>query len=706
MKFFALTILILNAVFTQEQTVIYDNQGSEIRIIKNVVDSLLPITNERPITKSKSSGWVEKTNVLTSEVIYIGPGDYYLPDLFVRTANYRLLFRTYPTVNAKMQISYNNGSSWSTLRDGSNYDSGWVTLPWSQLGEHVLKIRYLQISGSWVYRTFKVFMVPDITRMYVDGEGNSLKIWSNGTNQLDKPTVIVEGFDASNRTFSEQYYNISKKLIDQLSYNGNDYAFLNFADGGRDLKENSEVLDSALRFLNSIQNGNSKTILFGLSMGGVISRYTLAKAEANLNPLHVSHFFSVDAPQQYAVFDRIFLDYLKSKDVSTDLSSIAAKQLLVYNPFDTKTGTSQSIHSMFYSDLNSLNGDGYPSLIKNIGISFSNGNTNTSNSDEWLFLDVSALFIDDAFEFIDDPDRSFYLTNETKQAGSLLPISATNKTSLVDDFFSWGLERYENPTFIPYNSSLDIRNGHSKFDKTIVPHVTSFHDVLPDDIIPNIIDELDIPDMTATISGPYSLQAYQNANFSVQVLNGLAPYTNFEWYYKLVSNHEEPMLTQSKITPKNAGGDDINVAPFDVWYPIIGNIGTISRQMGQTPFTLKCFVTDSRGQRVESSFKHVSLANAGIFENRTDDDVFTKIRAYPNPFNPFTTIEYYVKNKSAVSIKIYNTLGQLIKDYGTIELDKGTHSVRWDATGNSSGLYIYSIKIGEKIQNGKILLIK
>lgn len=67
---------------------------------------------------------------------------------------------------------------------------------------------------------------------------------------------------------------------------------------------------------------------------------------------------------------------------------------------------------------------------------------------------------------------------------------------------------------------------------------------------------------------------------------------------------------------------------------------------------------------------------------------------YPNPFNPTTTIRYYVPELSHVRLSIINTLGQVITTLVDTEVPGGVHHVTWDANAGyginvSSGSYIY-----------------
>ena len=69
-----------------------------------------------------------------------------------------------------------------------------------------------------------------------------------------------------------------------------------YADGAIDIAENAQYVKNAVNYINSIKIGNTRIILGGVSMGGVVCRYALAEAEAQGNPLNVSHFVSLDSP--------------------------------------------------------------------------------------------------------------------------------------------------------------------------------------------------------------------------------------------------------------------------------------------------------------------------------------------------------------------------------------------------------------------------
>lgn len=79
---------------------------------------------------------------------------------------------------------------------------------------------------------------------------------------------------------------------------------------------------------------------------------------------------------------------------------------------------------------------------------------------------------------------------------------------------------------------------------------------------------------------------------------------------------------------------------------------------------------------------------------------------YPNPFNPSTTVAFDLPKASHVEITIYNVLGQKVKTLAKGEMDAGSHSVVWDASDNSSGVYFYRIDAGEFTQTKKMMMLK
>jgi hypothetical protein len=89
---------------------------------------------------------------------------------------------------------------------------------------------------------------------------------------------------------------------------------------------------------------------------------------------------------------------------------------------------------------------------------------------------------------------------------------------------------------------------------------------------------------------------------------------------------------------------------------------------------------------------------------------FELYQNYPNPFNPTTRISFALPKDSNVELIISDLLGQSITTLFNGRMSAGMHSLDFDATGLSSGVYVYTIKINDgnssKVESKKMTLIR
>ena len=79
---------------------------------------------------------------------------------------------------------------------------------------------------------------------------------------------------------------------------------------------------------------------------------------------------------------------------------------------------------------------------------------------------------------------------------------------------------------------------------------------------------------------------------------------------------------------------------------------------------------------------------------------------YPNPFNPTTTIRYSLKETGKVSVRVYDVMGREVKVLVDGVQGAGEYSVVMDATGLSSGVYVYQLRAGGLLLTRKMVLAK
>jgi len=85
---------------------------------------------------------------------------------------------------------------------------------------------------------------------------------------------------------------------------------------------------------------------------------------------------------------------------------------------------------------------------------------------------------------------------------------------------------------------------------------------------------------------------------------------------------------------------------------------------------------------------------------------FSLSQNYPNPFNPSTRINFEIPNKTFVSLKVYNLLGEAIKELAGKEYSPGAHSVKFDASYLSNGVYFYTLRTTNFKETKKMFVIK
>lgn len=86
--------------------------------------------------------------------------------------------------------------------------------------------------------------------------------------------------------------------------------------------------------------------------------------------------------------------------------------------------------------------------------------------------------------------------------------------------------------------------------------------------------------------------------------------------------------------------------------------------------------------------------------------VSTLVGAYPNPFNPVTTIGYRLSAVSFVNLSVYDFSGRMVAELVNGWRDTGVHEVMLDGSDLASGIYIYRLQVGDFTLGGKMVLLK
>jgi len=105
-----------------------------------------------------------------------------------------------------------------------------------------------------------------------------------------------------------------------------------------------------------------------------------------------------------------------------------------------------------------------------------------------------------------------------------------------------------------------------------------------------------------------------------------------------------------------------------------------------------------------------SIENHTYLSSDSESNVPLKVAlypAYPNPFNPTTTIRFSVETQHAVSLlQIFDIKGRLVETLIDRIIKPGNHKIQWDASNYSSGIYFAKLKTGNQVQTEKLVLVK
>ena len=205
-------------------------------------------------------------------------------------------------------------------------------------------------------------------------------------------------------------------------------------------------------------------------------------------------------------------------------------------------------------------------------------------------------------------------------------------------------------------------------------------------------------------------------------------YKTFAWLLKMRRENEAFRSEFSSVNLNVSGaGKRINISHGTLNATIIGNFGVTTLSIAPNfQHTGNWYDYFSGDTLVVTSTNELITLEPGRFHIYTnkkletpDEDVlsdieesisilpqeFALLQNYPNPFNPTTTINYKLAALSQVDLSIYNLLGQKVATLVSAKQAPGNYEVRWDATGMSSGVYIYRLSTEQGFSETRKLVL-
>ena len=79
---------------------------------------------------------------------------------------------------------------------------------------------------------------------------------------------------------------------------------------------------------------------------------------------------------------------------------------------------------------------------------------------------------------------------------------------------------------------------------------------------------------------------------------------------------------------------------------------------------------------------------------------------YPNPFNPVTNINIKIAHENSIFLRIFNINGETVEEKNYSDKPAGEYVIQLDGSNWSSGVYFYSIKVGDRKMTKSMILLK
>jgi len=114
------------------------------------------------------------------------------------------------------------------------------------------------------------------------------------------------------------------------------------------------------------------------------------------------------------------------------------------------------------------------------------------------------------------------------------------------------------------------------------------------------------------------------------------------------------------------------------------------------------------GYSIYEILVHGSIAT-GIEDKSVSNDLpreSSLAQNFPNPFNPATEIHFHLSTEGLVTLKVLDVLGRQVAVLVNGAQHAGEHSVRWDASGLPSGVYVYQLEAGGFIATKQMVYLK
>ncbi|MFF4492731.1 esterase/lipase family protein [Streptomyces sp. NPDC001546] len=187
------------------------------------------------------------------------------------------------------------------------------------------------------------YPVPEPDEEWPLPNGFAHVFYGEGNQGIIRPVIMADGFNLGRSDLKALYAGLDRDyaLLTQLRRRGRDVILLGFEERSASVPENAEAAMAAVLRTSAEQIGDARLTVGGFSMGGLVTRYALAKMESQRLDHRTELYFSYDTPHRGAVVPvglQAFSHFIPvANDFARQMNSPAARQML-WRHYDPKTG--------------------------------------------------------------------------------------------------------------------------------------------------------------------------------------------------------------------------------------------------------------------------------------------------------------------------------------------------------------------------------
>ncbi len=155
------------------------------------------------------------------------------------------------------------------------------------------------------------------------------------------------------------------------------------------------------------------------------------------------------------------------------------------------------------------------------------------------------------------------------------------------------------------------------------------------------------------------------------------------------------------VNPYGASG---NLNVLNLAFKVVGSAGS-------SPNVSLEFTAMAAAKTFENLLPYLESVTTGVEKVGVLVDDYQLEQNYPNPFNPTTKIIFSLPQRTRVSLKVFNSVGQEINTLVNEVKSPGQHVIVWDSKdslGKSvpAGIYLYKLSANDFEQTHKMLLVR